>query len=153
MRPSNSEENSQTNPSNGTRLTRIYKAKARSRITNGRDLLPGIDGRGRWVRRFRDIRALHLSDLGGEYACSEGEKAIVRRAACLVVELERMEMLFAQKGASTPLQFEQYQRGANTLRRLLESIGLQRRPRDVTTLGDLLRADLQQQREAKETQP
>jgi hypothetical protein len=52
---------------------------ARSRVTNGRDLLPNIDHRTLWVRRFRDVLALHLSDLGGEDSVSEAEKAIVRR--------------------------------------------------------------------------
>jgi hypothetical protein len=40
----------------------------RTRITNGKELLPGIDGRSLWARRFRDVLALHLSDLGGQFA-------------------------------------------------------------------------------------
>ena len=39
--------------------------------------------------------ALHLSDLGGEANTSEAEKAIARHAACLIVELEQMEVRFA----------------------------------------------------------
>ena len=84
------------------------KSHDRSRVSNGTAILPGVDGRSTWVRRLRDLIALHLSDLGGEDATSEAERSIVRRIATLTVELERMES------------------------RLLESIGLKRVPRDVT---------------------
>ena len=80
---------------------------------------------------MHDLLYLHLSDLGGEDNCSEAEKTLVRRASCLIVELEHMEMLFAN-GDATPQRLELYQRLTNTLRRLLESLGLQRRQRDVT---------------------
>jgi hypothetical protein len=67
----------------------------RARITNNGGLLPTIDGRSVWARRMHDLLYLHLSDLGGEDNCSEAEKALVRRSSCLIVELEHMEMLFA----------------------------------------------------------
>src|SRR5262245_26079575 len=110
----------------------LYKPMARSRVTNGRDLLPNIDHRTLRVRRFRDVLALHLSDLGGEDLVSEAEKAIVRRAACLIVELEQLERRFALNGCASSAELSEYGRASNTLRRLLESVGLQRRPRDVT---------------------
>jgi hypothetical protein len=110
----------------------IYKPEARSRITNGSEVLPDVDGRSSWVRRFRDLLALHLGDLGGADIASEAEKAIARRAACLIVELEQMEQKFATQGQAEGGQLDQYQRVSNTLRRLLESLGLERRPRDVT---------------------
>jgi hypothetical protein len=112
---------------------------ARSRVTNGRSLLAGVDGRYYWCRRYRDLIALHTQDLGGDDNISEGERAILRRAATLIIELEGLEMTFARKGASEPWQLELFQRTANTLRRLLESLGLQRRSRDVTpTLSEYL---------------
>ena len=107
------------------------KLKGRSRVTNGSRLLEGIDGRSTWVRRLRDLIALHLSDLGGEDAVSEAERSIVRRVATLTVELERMEAGFAVAGEALPEQIDLYQRTANSLRRLLESIGLERRSRTV----------------------
>jgi hypothetical protein len=88
---------------------------------------------------MRDIRALHLSDLGGEDATSAAEQSIIRRAAALTVELERLEMLFAQSGEASDHHLELYQRGANTLRRLLEAVGLQRRAKDITTLSQILK--------------
>lgn len=111
----------------------LSKKKARSRVTNGRSLLPrGVDGRSLWYRRFKDLNVLHLSDLGGEDHVSEAERAIVRRAATIIVALEQLEFKFAQEGEATPQQLELYQRLSNTMRRLLESVGLQRRSRDVT---------------------
>jgi hypothetical protein len=75
--------------------------------------------------------ALHLQDLGGDDAVSEAERAILRRAVTLIIELEMLEVKFATEG-SKGYQIDRYQRVSNTLRRLLESLGLQRRPRDVT---------------------
>jgi hypothetical protein len=111
---------------------------ARSRISNGSALLPGVDGRSTWVRRLRDLIALHLSDLGGDDAVSEAERSIVRRVATLTVELERMESGFALAGEALPVQIDLYQRTANSLRRLLEAIGIERRQRDVSpSLADI----------------
>jgi hypothetical protein len=107
-------------------------SKGRSRMTNGSAVLPGVDGRSTWVRRLRDLIALHLSDLGGEDVASEAERSIIRRASTLTVELERLELAFATQGEATAEQLDLYQRTANSLRRLLESIGIKRVPRDVT---------------------
>jgi len=116
------------------------KPEGRSRISNGSSLLPGVDGRSTWVRRLRDLINLHLSDLGGEAAVSEGERSIIRRIATLTVELEMLEAGFAVAGQAQPEQLDLYQRTANSLRRLLESVGIERRARDVSpTLSDILR--------------
>jgi hypothetical protein len=85
-----------------------------------------------WARRFRDLLVLHTNDLGGADVVSAAEAAIVRRAATLIVELERMETKFASNGEASPADLETYQRCANTMRRLLEAVGLQRRARDIT---------------------
>lgn len=85
-----------------------------------------------WARRMRDLMALHLSDLGGEAAVSAAEKSIIRRAATLTVELERMEERFATEGEADADALDLYSRTSGNLRRLLEAIGLRRRPRDVT---------------------
>lgn len=110
------------------------KQRNRSRITSGRSLLPhGVDMRGVWERRWTDVNALLLSDLGGRDVCSTAEMALIRKAATLIVATERLEERFAeQSDGGTSNQLEAYQRLCNTLRRLLESIGLKRRPRNVT---------------------
>jgi hypothetical protein len=114
----------------------VLKPQARSRVSNGSAVLPGVDGRSTWVRRLRDLISLHLSDLGGDDAVSEAERSIVRRVATLTVELERLELVFALAGEAKPEQIDLYQRTANSLRRLLESIGIKRVPRDVTPSVD-----------------
>ena len=103
--------------------------QGRSRLTNGATL-PGVDGRSAWVRRLRDLINLHTADLGGDVTVAEA--AIIRRAATLIVELEQLELKFATAGEAQPQQLELYQRTANSLRRLLEAVGLERRAKDVT---------------------
>ena len=110
-------------------------------------LLPGIDGRSAWTRRARDLISAHIADLGGVQNCSAAEQSIIRRASVLTVELERMERQFALDEQASPDDLETYQRCANSLRRLLEAVGLQRRARNVgPSLGDILRQGIEEQR-------
>jgi hypothetical protein len=52
-----------------------------------------------------------------------------------------LEVRFAEAGEAEGQSLERYQRVANTLRRLLESLGLQRRAKDITpTLREYLHA-------------
>src|SRR5262249_14918521 len=93
--------------------------------------------------------AATISDLGGSSNISEAEHALAKRCAVLITELERREAVFAQAGQADDAALAIYQTTVNTLRRTLEALGLQRRARDVgPTLGDLLKEDLRQQREA-----
>ena len=117
------------------------KSRQRSRVSNGSVLLPGVDGRSPWVRRCKDILAAHLSDLGGLDNCSAAEHSIIRRAAVLTTELEVLEVRFAKAGEADADDLETYQRCANSLRRLLEAIGLQRRPRDVSLTLDQIQTE------------
>jgi hypothetical protein len=93
-----------------------------------------------------------ISDLGGPDEVSTAEAAIVRRACVLIVELELREEQFAQQEADYH-KLEQYSRVAGNMRRLLESLGLKRRARDITTLGDILREDMKRQRQNGMHQP
>jgi hypothetical protein len=108
------------------------KDPQRSRVTNGSELVHGVDGRSVWVRRAKDIIHEVLSDLGGLDNTSAAERSIVRRAATLTIALERLEAKFATAGEASAADLDAYQRGANSLRRLLEAIGLQRRQRGLT---------------------
>jgi hypothetical protein len=125
-------------PANDLRIARP-KDPQRSRVANGSELLPGVDGRSAWVRRCKELIADHIADLGGEANTSAAERSLIRRASVMTVELERLEVKFATAGEASPDDLELYQRTAGNLRRLLESIGLRRRARDVTpTLGEIL---------------
>ena len=69
----------------------------RSAVTNGSQLFAEkLDQRSAWARRFRDLIQLHLLDLGGAEDCSEAQVSLVRRAATLEIELERLEYEFAR---------------------------------------------------------
>jgi hypothetical protein len=119
------------------------RVAAGSRCRPGQ-LLPGIDGRSAWTRRARDLISAHLADLGGIDNTSAAERSLIRRAAVLTTELERMERQFALDEQASPNDLETYQRCANSLRRLLEAVGLQRRARDVgPSLSDILRRGIE----------
>jgi hypothetical protein len=111
----------------------LTQRKLRSAISNGKFLFADVDHRSARMRRLRDLIADHVADLGGEDALSTAELALVRRASMLTLQTELMEARWQENnGEASAKQIETYQRTSNTLRRLLESLGLQRRPRDVS---------------------
>jgi hypothetical protein len=133
-------ETALNSPGDHRKVTEPIRAQ-RSRITNGR-LLVGVDGRSPWVRRCKDVIREHLSDLGGPDNTSAAERSLIRRAAVLTTELERLEARFALAGEASADDLHLYQRMTNTLRRSLEAVGLERRPKVVgPSLGELLRED------------
>jgi hypothetical protein len=88
-----------------------------------------------WVRHARELIADHLSDLGGVENTSAAEQSINRRASALTVECERFEERFAKVAEGQivdPYELDLCRKCVDTLRRSLETIGLQRRPRDVS---------------------
>ena len=104
----------------------------RSTITNGKRLLPGVHKGSAWARRFRDVIGAYSSDQGGEDELSEARRSLIRRCACLQTELEILETKFALAGGADAGDLDLYQRASANLRRLLEAIGLDRQPRDIT---------------------
>jgi hypothetical protein len=70
--------------------------------------------------------------MGGVDNVSAAERHIIRRACVLIVELERLEGKFAQASEVSVDDLDCYGRTAANMRRLLESVGLQRRTRDIT---------------------
>jgi hypothetical protein len=113
-------------------------SRQRSRVGNGNALLMEGDGRGAWCRRLKSQIIAHCNWRGGEAACSSAELSLIRRAACMEVELERMECAFAKAGEASPSEIDLYARTAGNLRRLFETLnaGLAARPRDIG--GDYL---------------
>jgi hypothetical protein len=116
----------------GNRSKSVAKPSARSRVSNGKDLfLEGVDGRSAIARRYRDILAQLVSDLGGDP--SEAQTIIVRRATTLAVWCEQAE---GEAASGKPLDIGEYTTATNTLRRLLNDLGLERRMRDITPTID-----------------
>ena len=113
--------------------SRISNAAARGTIK----WLDHVDKRGPIARRFKDLVAFVTADLGGPDQLSESQRQIVRRIASLSVWCESREAVMAD---GTEINIDEFQRTANSLRRLCESIGLRCVARDVgPTLGDILR--------------
>ena len=73
--------------------------------------------------------ALVTSDLGGLDQLSEGQRQIIRRIASMSVWCESEE---AKMADGDEIDIDRFQRCANSLRRLCESLGLERRARDIT---------------------
>jgi hypothetical protein len=95
---------------------RAVKPMARSRITNGRQLLDGIDGRSAIARRLRDI----LRSLLVEFEITtEADELLVRQAAMLSVISEQLQ---AQMVRSEPICHKTLSNISGQLRRILSDL-------------------------------
>ena len=104
----------------------------RSAVSNGTRLfcVDGLDGRTQTARRFRDLVEVIGNDLGGADRLSEGQKQLIRRAATLSTMAESVEADMVRDMAFDVLV---YGTVGDRLRRILESLGLERVPKDVGT--------------------
>jgi hypothetical protein len=102
---------------------------ARSRVTNGNDLLPGIDGRSATARRYRDVLAALTSDQGGADRLSEARLQLCRRFAAAAVLAEAMESHLV---SGEQIDLQEHALLASTLVRLSQRIGIDRRAKDIT---------------------
>jgi hypothetical protein len=108
----------------------------RARITNHKDLLPGLDGRTSAARRFRDLVSSYIADMGGIDRCSEIKLGLLRRLAAATVQAELLE--------ARMVNGEQIDVGtlctlASTTVRIASRVGLERRAKNVTpTVKDYL---------------
>jgi hypothetical protein len=103
------------------------RLKGRSIISNGRKLLPTVDRRSPWSRRFHDLVSSFGSDLALDLEhASEGQKALVRRCSALCTELEILEVRFAHNNGAKVEELETYQRATNSLRRTIQTLGIHR---------------------------
>jgi hypothetical protein len=118
------------------RTTSEPKSTGKSAVTNGSKILLPPTERA-WIRRLTDLLNLHVNDAGGWDAVSNAEAAIIRRAVTLIVELERRETEFARTACVDDAALLVYGTSANTLRRLLESVGLRPDPARAKTIRPL----------------
>ncbi len=96
----------------------------RTQVANGTALLaPEGDARGWWGRRYAEILALRLDDLGGGELLSEGQISLAKRATTLEVELERQDADLSQ-GKDVDLKI--YSDVTGQLVRVLNTLGLDR---------------------------
>jgi hypothetical protein len=115
--------------------TRVAQPQNRARVSNGADVLPNVDGRSIIARRFRDIVAQIVVDMGGLDRCSEARVQLIRRFAAAAVLAEQMEARLAN-GATIDVQ--EHAHLSSTLVRIAQRIGIERRARVVPHLHDYL---------------
>lgn len=108
---------------------------ARSRISNGSAVLDGIDGRSSTARRFRDVLAEIVADLGGSDRLSEGQRQIARRCAMLAVECEKIEALGV---AGEAIDLDTYGQLTDRIGRAFQRLGLKRVAKPVMSLQEHL---------------
>ena len=109
----------------------------RSRVSNGKDWLPGVDQRSAIARRYRDLIAEAIADAGGFDVCSQAKLQLIRRLAALSCQLEALEAKLADGEA---LDIAEYTSLTSTLVRVVSRLGINRVPRDVSpSLHDIVR--------------
>src|SRR5690242_1674254 len=99
----------------GSPAVEAMPAAQRSAVSNGRRLFVEADARSAWSRRYRDLIAAHCQDLGGVDLLSEAQRSLVRRAAGLECELDRMECRLSR---GDEINLDAYGRAASHLRRI-----------------------------------
>jgi hypothetical protein len=118
--------------------------RPRSAVTSGRQLFIDGDPRSAWSRRYDDLVVGHVNDRGGTDMLSDAQFSLIRRAASIECELERLD---AQLSRGQFVDMDAYARVAGHLRRLFETLGLERHARSVNDIArshltSPLRADL-----------
>lgn len=116
-------------PADSARLV-AAKPTARSRITNGKQLHAGADGRTREARRWRDLYRHYMVATGGR--CEQ----LCRSLASLIVERERLDAACAR---GEPVDALLLVRLSGEIRRLLTRLGLDE-PEPYDGTQDAIRA-------------
>ena len=121
----------------------------RSRITNGGDILPYVDGRSTLARRYRDIASQLAVDQGGADRLGEARLHLIRRfAACACIA----EQLEARLANGEQIDISEHAQLCSSLVRIASRIGIDRIPREVApSLSEYLRRhELEVEAEAAE---
>jgi hypothetical protein len=117
-------------------VTDARPKKIRSAVTNGRrSFVSDGDGRSPWMRRRRDLEMIYAEDLGGRDSLSGYQMGLVEAAATIRVELERME---ARLSSGEVVDVEVYARVASHYRRIAESLGIERKARNIPSISEYL---------------
>ena len=108
----------------------------RSRITNGGDVLPYVDGRTTLARRYRDIASQLATDQGGADRLSEARLQLIRRFAACACIAEQLEAALAR---GEQIDIGEHSQLCSSLVRLVSRLGIDRVARNATpSLQDYL---------------
>lgn len=105
------------------------KPTARSRISNGGDVLPNVDGRSLVARRYRDIASAIVADQGGAEHCAEARLQLIRRFAAAAVLAETMEAKLAN---GETIDIAEHAQLTSAMVRVATRIGIGRRAKNLT---------------------
>jgi hypothetical protein len=106
-------------------------------VSNGSEVLPGIDGRSVVARRYRDLYEALCTDQGGIDRLSEVRLQLIRRFAAASVLAEQMEAKLANGAA---VDIAEYCTLASTATRISNRIGMERRAKTVPSLAEYIEA-------------
>jgi len=109
---------------------------ARSRVANGSELLPGIDGRSAWARRYRDLIDALASDLGG--TLTEAERQQVRTAAGAQLHVEQLTAAMVRGESVSSEDYTRASNGATRALAALKRAAKSTKPKGQSALADYL---------------
>ncbi len=122
----------------------VRKSAARSRVTNARDVLPGIDNRTMIARRYYDIQSAIVTEQGSDQI-TETRLQLIRRFSAAAVMAEVMEAKLAN---GEEIDINEHALLSSTMVRIGARIGLNRIPKNVTnTLGAIRKQEREEERE------
>ncbi len=109
-----------------------FAIRPRSAVTSGRQLFVNGNPNSAWSRRYDDLLIAHINDISpeGADALSAAQLGLIRRATSIESELERLDAMLSR---GEEIDLDSYARVAGHLRRLWETLGLERRTKEVTT--------------------
>jgi hypothetical protein len=108
----------------------VRPPRVRSAVTNGKRLHVVAPGDGKWSRRFADILAEIIGDLGGADLLSEGQRQLARRCATISIACERME---GEAAGGNPIDLDVYATLTDRLGRTFQRLGLKRQSREIVS--------------------
>jgi hypothetical protein len=115
---------------------RYIEPRPKSRIRNGKKILPSAHPQSVWARLMRDVQGAVVQHCGGEGYVSETQRLAIRRVAVLEAELVFLEDAFANARTAgevpPPADLTLYATMANAQRRFCEALGWRPTQRDVT---------------------
>jgi|SoimicmetaTmtLMA_FD_contig_61_635408_length_667_multi_2_in_0_out_0_1 hypothetical protein len=122
---------------------RLPRRAVRTRQGRARLLtLDSLDGRTAAAQAARQLIDTLTSDLGGADQLSEGQRQLVQRAAVCGAMIADYE---ARWIAGEPIPLNEYLAAVNVQRRVLATLGLERRAKPVETLAQYIARKYPQQ--------
>ncbi len=122
-------------------LLQRRKLHGKSRVTNGNQWLPNVDGRSLMARRYRDIASQIAADQGGTDQISESRQQLIRRFSAAAALAEMLESKFVKGEEISPADHALLASHAlitSTMVRVAQRIGVDRIPKDVQSLDEYL---------------